>query len=56
MKTSNAPVLTPRGKVVAGVAVALAFIAVYYIATHIWWTGDSWCFGTITECYLREGK
>ena len=56
MTTSNAPVLTRRGKVVAGIALALAFGAIYYIATHIWWAGDGWCFGTMIQCYFEEGK
>lgn len=54
MTTSNAPVLTRRGKVVAGIALALALGAIYYIATHIWWAGDGWCFGTVIECHLGE--
>ena len=42
--------LTRRGKVAVAIAIALAFTAVYYIATHLWWNGAGWCFGTIIEC------
>jgi len=37
-------------------AVAFIFIGipllvvVYYFATHIWWTGSSYCFGDIYKC------
>lgn len=50
MNRLNRARLTRRGKVVAGVLVALAIAGIYYLATHIWWAGDGWCFGTVAEC------
>ena len=29
-------------------------IGIYYLATHINWVGDGYCWGTITECYFNE--
>ena len=29
---------------------------VYYIATHLNWVGDGYCWGTMDKCYLGEGK
>lgn len=26
--------------------------SVYYIATHLNWVGDGYCWGTIDKCYL----
>jgi hypothetical protein len=28
----------------------------YYIATHLNWVGDGYCWGTMEACYLGEGK
>ena len=28
----------------------------YYIATHINWVGDGYCWGSMEMCYLGEGK
>jgi hypothetical protein len=27
-------------------------VGTYYLATHINWVGDHYCFGTIDQCYL----
>jgi len=27
-------------------------VGTYYLATHINWVGDRYCFGTIDQCYL----
>jgi hypothetical protein len=27
-------------------------VGVYYLATHISWVGDRYCFGTIDQCYF----
>jgi len=43
--------LTRRGKQVRGVAIVLGIVALYFVATHINWVGDGWCFGSITACY-----
>jgi hypothetical protein len=47
--------LTKRGKIVAGVLVALAIAGIYYMATHVWWVGGGWCFDTLTECLIKRG-
>lgn len=46
--------LTKRGRVVVGVLIALAVAGVYYIATHVWWVGDGWCFDSLPNCMLAE--
>jgi hypothetical protein len=28
----------------------------YYLATHINWVGDGYCWGTIEACYLEDGR
>jgi hypothetical protein len=47
--------LTKRGKRVRGVAIILGLIAIYYVATHLNWVGDGYCWGTINKCYLGGG-
>lgn len=34
----------------------LMLALIYFLATHINYTGDGYCFGSIDECYLKEGK
>ena len=29
---------------------------VYYVATHLNWTGEGYCWGSMAQCYLGEGK
>jgi hypothetical protein len=31
-------------------------VALYYIATHLNWVGDGYCWGTMEKCYLKEVK
>jgi len=50
--------LTRRGKVVLGIALALAFWGLLEVSAHLWWVGiDSpnaeflgYCWGTMLEC------
>ncbi len=42
--------LTKRGRIVVALLTTLAITGIYYIATHIWWDGSGWCFGTVIEC------
>jgi hypothetical protein len=34
----------------------LALATIYFLATHINYTPDGYCFGSMNECYLGEGK
>ena len=47
--------LTRRGKIVAGIALALAFWGLVEVSAHLWWTENGYCWGSMTECY-KEGK
>ena len=29
---------------------------IYFLATHINYTTDGYCFGSMDQCYLKEGK
>ena len=29
---------------------------IYYVATHLNWTGEGYCWGSMAQCYLGEGK
>lgn len=42
--------LTTRGKVVVGIALALALWGLWQVSSHLWWVGDGWCWGTMLEC------
>lgn len=51
--------LTRRGWMVLVILPGLALI--YYVSTHVHWTGDRYCWGTFTQCYTmdtdkREGE
>jgi hypothetical protein len=54
MNRLNSVRLTRRGRVVVALLIALTIAGVYYIATHVWWVGDSYCLGTLADCLLRE--
>jgi hypothetical protein len=34
----------------------LAAATIYFLATHINYTADGYCFGSMDKCYLKEGK
>jgi hypothetical protein len=42
--------LTRRGKIVVGIALALAFWGLWQVSAHLWWVGNEWCWGTMLEC------
>jgi hypothetical protein len=46
--------LTRRGKIVAAILAVALLIGIYQVSTHLWWVGDSYCWGTLEEC-LWEG-
>jgi len=46
--------LTKRGKRVRAILILAAAVAIYYITSHIWWVGDGYCWGDMTECYLGD--
>lgn len=52
--------LTTRGERVfnALLLIAGAFVVavIYYLSTHIHYTGAGYCHGTFTQCYEGEGK
>jgi len=31
-------------------------LGIYYLATHINWVGDGFCWGTISECFFEGGR
>jgi hypothetical protein len=48
--------LTPRGWVV--LVIIPSFLLVWgliEVSANLWWTGEGYCWGTMTECY-KEGK
>ena len=48
--------ITRRGKRVRALAIGLVLAAAFYAAGHVNWVGNGWCLGSITQCYLEEGK
>jgi len=42
--------LTKRGKRVRAIAIFIGIWAIYMIATHLWWTGSGYCWGSMVEC------
>ena len=34
----------------------LSLALIYFLATHINYTADGYCFGSMDKCYLGEGK
>jgi hypothetical protein len=34
----------------------LSLALIYFLATHINYTADGYCFGSMDQCYLKEGK
>jgi hypothetical protein len=44
--------LTKRGKQVRAVAIVLAAWAIWQISGNVWWVGDHYCWGEMTECYF----
>jgi hypothetical protein len=46
--------LTKRGKRVRAVAILLSAVAFYYVTSHVWWVGDHYCWGTMTECFFGK--
>jgi hypothetical protein len=48
--------ITRRGRIVRALVIGLLLAAAFYASGHINWTGEGWCWGTITECYFTEGK
>jgi hypothetical protein len=47
--------LTPRGYLVAGLALGLALAVLWYLSGHIWYVeGEGYCYGALIECYPLE--
>jgi hypothetical protein len=46
--------LTKRGKRVRALLILAGIIALYYVSTHVWWTGTSYCWGDLLECMPGE--
>ena len=46
--------LTTRGKVVLGLAIALAVYLLALGVDHINWMGDHYCFKSSIECYFGK--
>lgn len=47
--------LTKRQRQFRALLILAAAVAVFYVVGHLWWVGDGYCWGTMTECLL-EGK
>ncbi len=46
-----------RRNVVFSVALAVILFAVWQVAGNLWWVGDGYCWGEMTECFFpEEGK
>ena len=43
-------------KVVRLVFWGALLIGIYYVATHLNWVGDGYCWGSMDKCYLGGGK
>ena len=48
--------LTRRGKIVVGIAAILAVAGLWEVVTHLWWVGDKYCWGTMTQCLVGANK
>lgn len=45
--------LTRRGWIVLVIIPSLlALWGLYEVITHLWWVGDGYCWGEMTECYF----
>lgn len=43
--------ITKRGRIVrAIVLIAGALLALWFISSSIWYTGEGWCIGSMSEC------
>lgn len=44
--------LTPRGNLVAGIAIGLLLAGLIWVSGHVWYVpGEGYCIGTMLECY-----
>jgi hypothetical protein len=46
--------LTKRGKRVRAVFILVAIVAAWQVMGHLWWVGDGYCWGGMTECMLGD--
>jgi hypothetical protein len=46
--------LTKRGKRVRAILILAAIATIYYVTLNVWWVGDGYCWGDMTECYLGD--
>lgn len=46
--------LTERGKRVRAVFILVAIVATWQVMGHLWWVGDGYCWGDMTECMLGD--
>ena len=46
--------LTKRGKRVRAVFILVAIVATWQVSMNLWWVGDGYCWGTMTECMLGD--
>ena len=57
--TSNwnmAPKYRRRRAVVFTIAIGLLLFGISQIAGNLWWVGDGYCWGPVTECFEEFGK
>ena len=43
-----------RRNVVFGLITVIAFIAIWTVATNLWWTENGYCWGDLIECQFPE--
>jgi len=43
--------LTPRGYLVAGIALGLALAGLIWLSSSLWWTGEGYCIGSLVKCF-----
>lgn len=50
--------LNRRGEIVLAVSLAINALlilgAIYWVMGHVWWVGDGYCWGSMTECYFPK--
>jgi hypothetical protein len=48
--------LTKRQKQLRAILILAAMVAAFSVVMNLWWVGDGFCWGSMTECMLRESK
>jgi hypothetical protein len=46
--------LSKRGNLVAGIAIGLLIAGLFWLSGNLWWTGERYCPGSMSECLGEE--